>query len=535
MSKVDTLLKLIAYQKQHPQASDQEVAQGIGISLGHVRRCQKEVNLLMHQLSAPSLQPEQIQLLLSLLNQREPNHQEIARQLQKQMAAFYTGSLRTTQPNEQAPLGWLDVGELIPTEMGSLDRLHPVLNFWLQNLCYDPLLVYHRSEKIEGRLAIGCEALKGHSQWNLSLRKDLQWSDGKPITLEEVIKALSTSHLGPIIEEIKPDGKTNLRIQLTQEESLFPSHLRSIFVLPSHSIQPYSVISGPYRLKRFRPDAMTFRFEPNPNYYRDQNPNIDWLTLRRFTHPANAVKAIENGTVDLLSHCLYALQSLHQFPMTVPCQQWPFFADNYYVLFLNRYHGPLSDKRNCSLLKQAIDYRAINLYLRMGQVTDEAEVPQYSQPSFDIRISCSDGIFRYLAYLIGQSVDSSVINPISVKGEMWEEVDAFLTQISLGFGYSHLSRFFHSGGAYNFFGYTNPHVDELVSQLNQGENLTARERVADRMLSLLQEDFAMILLAPCFQYTFSSLEIQFDDNLTDMIDLVQNMSQLTVERHRVHK
>ena len=52
------------------------------------------------------------------------------------------------------------------------------------------------------------------------------------------------------------------------------------------------------------------------------------------------------------------------------------------------------------------------------------------------------------------------------------------------------------------------------------------------MLSLLQEDFAVILLAPCFEYTFSPLEIQFDDNLTSLLDLLQNMSQVTVERRQ---
>ena len=55
MSKVNTLLKLIAYQKQHPQASDEEIAEGIGLSLRHVIRCKKEVNLLKHQLAEPYL------------------------------------------------------------------------------------------------------------------------------------------------------------------------------------------------------------------------------------------------------------------------------------------------------------------------------------------------------------------------------------------------------------------------------------------------------------------------------------------------
>ena len=532
MSKVDTLLKLIVYQKQHPHANDEEIAKGIGMSPRHVMRCRKEVNLLKNQLAEPVLQPEQIQFILSMLNRREPNQQEIAQQLQKQMGVSYTGSLRAAQPDERVPVGWLEIGELIPPEMGFLDRPHPALSFWMQNLCYDPLLVYHRNGEIEERLATGCEAVQGNSQWQLTLREDLRWSDGKPITLEEVITAFSESRIAPIIAEIKPDGKNQLRVQLSQEEPLFPLHLRVISPLPSHVSQPYRVTSGPYRLKGFRPDAMTFRFEPNPDYYRGGNPHIDWLTLRRFTLPANAVKAIENGALDLLFFPFYAMQSLHQFPTTIPCQQWPFFEDNYYALFLNRHHGLLSDERGCKLLKGAIDYQAINLYLRLGQLIEAENLPSPSHTPFDIRIACSRGVFRYLAYLIGKSTGSSVVNPISVKGEMREEADAFLTQLFFGLGYNHLWRFFHSDGEHNFFGYSNPQVDEMLSQLDGMANPMARSRIGRQILSLVQEDYAVILLAPCFEYTLSTLEIQFSDNITDPIDLIQNMSNLTVERRR---
>ena len=532
MSKVDTLLKLIAYQKQHPHASYEEIAQGIGISSRHVRRCEKEVNLLKHQLAESYLEPAQIQLILSLLNRRDPDQREIAQQLQKQMGVFYTGTLRIKQPDEQASLSWLEIGELNSIEMESLDRPGPILSYWLHFLCYDPLLMSYRNGEIEGRLATGCEPVKGNSEWQLTLREDLRWSNGKPITLEEIIAAFSDSRSAPIIAEIKADGKNQLRVQLSQEEPLFPLRLRGICPLPSHSSQPYRVTSGPYHLKGFRPEAMTFRFEQNPDYYRGVNSSIDWLTLRSFTHPANAVKAVENGTIDLLSIHLHSMQSVYQFPTTMPCQQWPFFEDTYYALFLNRHHGPLSDEKNCKILKSAIDYRAINLYLRMGQVVEEEDLSALPHPPLDIRIASSGGVCRYLAYLIGKSMGSSVVNPISVKGEMREEVDAFLTQPLFGFWYTNLSRLFHSDGEDNFFGYSNPQVDEMLSQLNSIGNLGARERIGRQILSLVQEDFAVILLAPCFLYTLSPLEIQFDDHLTDIIDLIQNMSQLTVERHR---
>ena len=60
------------------------------------------------------------------------------------------------------------------------------------------------------------------------------------------------------------------------------------------------------------------------------------------------------------------------------------------------------------------------------------------------------------------------------------------------------------------------------------------EGLGDGCWTCLQEDFAVILLAPCFEYTFSPLEIQFDDNLTSLgrLDVLQNMNQVTVERHQ---
>ena len=528
MAKANTLLKLIAYQKEHPQATDAEIAEGIGLSVRQVIRCRKEVNLLKHQLADSYLQPEQIQFLLSLLKEHASDQKEIPQQLQKLMGISYTGCLRTLHPDEEAPVGWLEIGELIPAETDSSAKLHPALNFWLQNLCYDPLLVYHRNGKIEGRLVIACEAVKGNSQWQLTLRDDLRWSDGKPITFEEIIAAFSESRIASNITEIKPDGKTQLRIQLSQEEGLFPLHLSGIFVHPSHVSQPYRVTSGPYQLKRFHPDEGTFRFTQNPDYYRGGVPPIDWLTLRRFTRSPNAVKALESGALDLLSVSPHALRSFYESPTTVPCQQWPFFQDNYYVLFLNRHHGPLSDDRNCKLLKEAIDYRAINLYLRMEQVDEEGESSQSPRLPFDLQIACADGVFRYLVQLIGKSTGASAVNSI----EMREDTDAFLTNIFFGVGHSRLSQFFRSDGIDNFFGYANPQVDEMLFQLNQTENLATRRRIGGRVLSALQEDFAIILLAPHFQYTFSPLKIQFDDRLTDIIDLVQNMSQLTVERHR---
>ena len=114
---------------------------------------------------------------------------------------------------------------------------------------------------------------------------------------------------------------------------------------------------------------------------------------------------------------------------------------------------------------------------------------------------------------------------------MWEAADILLSRISFGDHYSLLSRYFHPQGRNNAFGYTNPQVNALLSQLDETTDVTQRGVIGQKVMSLLQEDYAIILLSPHFQYFLSPLEIQFDATLTSHAEFVQNMKHLVVERN----
>ena len=117
----------------------------------------------------------------------------------------------------------------------------------------------------------------------------------------------------------------------------------------------------------------------------------------------------------------------------------------------------------------------------MGQIVEELNAAQCSDFSLDIRVACSRiEVLYYLASIIGQSTGSSVLSPVSIKGEMREEADAYLVQVFFGFEYSNLSQFFHSDGAHNFFSYTNPQVDKMLSQLDEVSDMTVRRRIGRR-------------------------------------------------------
>ena len=535
MSKVDTLISLINYQRQHPKANKSQIAQGVGITPQYLSRCLGELNLLKEHL-APSLEPDQIHFLLSQLDQRDPYEREIRGQLQGYLSPSpYAGILRMANSNEEPPIGELSIGEFIRSDNKSADYLHPAIQFSLDRLCYDSLFWINRSGEIEWRLATAIEPSQGSLSWTVTLRSDLHWSDGKPIIREDVINTISESRLASPIEEIKTDGKNQIHLRLAEAESIFLQRLMSLPIRPSHSCQPYRVTSGAYRLKRFRREAINFRLSRNPDYYQEQKGGIDWITIKRFRHAAYAIKALLNQKIDFIR--LDALQPSYQISNELPLQQASFFGEAYYLLFLNRHHGLLKDENNCRRLKEAIDYRGINRYLHGGQLVDEKVMKAPTQSSLDLKIVYPREVpmAPYVANLVGKSVGTSEVNSVFLEEtglqNIWKEAEVLLSRIYFGAHYSRLSRYFHSQGRTNSFAYANSEVNALLSELDQTTNVTQRGVIGRRVISLLQEDYAIILLSPHFQYFLSPLQIQFDATLTSHVDLIENMKNLVVERN----
>ena len=353
MSKIDTLINLINYQKQNPEANKKQLAQGVGISQQYLIQCLGEINLLKEHLT-PSLDTDQIRFLLSELDRGDPYKREIYRQLQEHLSPSpYTGLLRMAHPNERPPTDGLSIGEFTRSTNGNL---HPAIQFSLDRLCYDSLFWINRNGEIGWRLATAIEPAKDFSAWIITLRPDLRWSDGKPIRRKDVIQTISESRLAKLIDEIKPAGKNRFRIQLTKAESMLPQQLASLPIRPSHSRQPYRVTSGAYRLKKsFSPKAITFRLVRNRDYYQEQKDGINWINIKRFKHAAYAIKALFDQKIDFIR--LDALQPLYQISNNLLLQQAPFFREAYYLMFLNRRHGLLKDENNCRQLKEAIDYQ----------------------------------------------------------------------------------------------------------------------------------------------------------------------------------
>lgn len=536
MGKIDTLINLINYQKQHPKANKSQIAKGIGITPQYLSYCIGELNLLKEHLSVPLLDADQIHWVMSTLDQSNSYQEEIYRRLQGSISSFpHTGCLRRAHPNEKPARGELSIGEFIPSNSQPSDYLHPSLKFSLDRLCYDPLFWMDQCGEMEWQLATAIEPVESFSAWVITLRTDLHWSDGKRIIQKDIIQTISESHLASLIEEMQTDGKNQLHIRLAKADSMFPRRLTSVPILPSHSSRPYYVTSGAYQLKNFRRNAIKFRLVHNPDYYQKKKGGIDWITIRHFKHLARATEALLNEKIDLIT--LDALQPPYQISNALPMQ--PVFASGeyYYLLLLNRRRELLKDESNCRRLNESIDYRRINRYLHGGQLVDTSVIKTPLQSSLNLKIICPKELptMAYLANLVGGSVGEPIITSIFVEQHVpqsvWEEADILLARISFGVHYSRLSQYFHSQGRNNPFGYANPQVDALLSQLDDTTNVALREVLGRQIMSLLHEDYAMILLSPHFEYCFSPLKIQHDITPAGFTDLIQNMKHLVVERN----
>jgi peptide/nickel transport system substrate-binding protein len=161
----------------------------------------------------------------------------------------------------------------------------------------------------------------------VKLKKDLKWSDGEPLTADDVVftiqmaqdKANNFTISGPLTDGTVVSAKAvdAQTVEVVTKTPQFPENIfgvANLIVLPKHIYGPIyekdktlekadanqnpTAFSGPFVLKEWkRGESLTF--EPNPNYARGK-VGIDSLTIRVFPDPETANAAFVVGDVDVV-------------------------------------------------------------------------------------------------------------------------------------------------------------------------------------------------------------------------------------------
>ena len=150
--------------------------------------------------------------------------------------------------------------------------------------------------------------------WTYTLRPNLKWSDGQPLTSEDIAYTvnrarkeewLNYTSVVANLTATAPDPSTVV-IKSSVSDPKLPT--MDIYIVPKHiwekqdakAVTKYDALdgvgSGPFVLERFEKGQFA-RFRANPYYYGGKSP-ISRVVLRKFDNPDAMVAALKRGEID---------------------------------------------------------------------------------------------------------------------------------------------------------------------------------------------------------------------------------------------
>lgn len=224
---------------------------------------------------------------------------------------------------------------------GEPDTLNPGMallteSFSVFNLIYDSLYELNLDGSYSLSLAESVHVSEDGTVWTFKIRDGVQFSDGQPLTAEDVAYTfnLYASHPEEYIympgytsyfESVIAEPGNQVVITLTEVIPNMESQLYSLYVLPKHVWETMedptiteltleqSTGSGPFRLVEYI-KGQVIRLEANPNHF-SQPPKIGGVEFRIYADISAMVTAISNKEIDLISSVpLEAVSALNGLP-----------------------------------------------------------------------------------------------------------------------------------------------------------------------------------------------------------------------------
>ena len=204
-----------------------------------------------------------------------------------------------------------------------------VIEAWVTASMYDSLVEYKREDlSATPGLAESWSQSEDGLVWTFTLREGLEWSDGEPLTAEDFewfANFVVENNIGQFIDSFpftEPGGVVAIddrTIEWTTTQPTVQPGLPGGLVLPKHvwggmtekEIRNYenfpdAVVSGAWQLTEWEPGQF-WQLEPNPNYWRDEEPAVDEYLFRVFNTDEAEVQALQRGTVDFIEYIPAAL------------------------------------------------------------------------------------------------------------------------------------------------------------------------------------------------------------------------------------
>jgi len=183
---------------------------------------------------------------------------------------------------------------------------------------YEPLVIFNRLKGNEPnfRLAESFQLADDLKSITFTLRDGLKWSDGQPLTADDVIftydyikkfPALDFISVWGLLDSVDKVDDRTVKFTLKQPNSLIANTLVGMPIVPQHIWKDVAdpvtfanetpVGSGPMtEIRRFTPQV--YEQCRNPNYWDAKDLAVDCLRLPQIAGNDQALAALADGTLD---------------------------------------------------------------------------------------------------------------------------------------------------------------------------------------------------------------------------------------------
>jgi peptide/nickel transport system substrate-binding protein len=251
--------------------------------------------------------------------------------------ASTTGSTKDTGSTNTASTGSaLTVGFSVQAP-ATLDPAKAPQNYaWFEELAYEPLIV----QRSDGSLAPGLAASwsytgTGNTTFVLQLRSGVKFSDGSPLTAQDVVNDLnyvvkSAGQMSPFFagDTFTATGPLTVTIKAASPNPDFPQILTQDDVvgdiISAKGLQTPSLLgtqtfgAGPYMLDAAATvSGDQYTYVPNPNYYDKAAVHWKKVVIKVITDPQSMLNAMKTGQIEVANGDPTTIAAARQAGLTV--------------------------------------------------------------------------------------------------------------------------------------------------------------------------------------------------------------------------
>ena len=440
----------------------------------------------------------------------------------------------------------------------------------LMSLVFNSLVTYDADGQIVPDIAKAWQTSENGTVWRFSLRDDVVFHDGHPLTAHDVeftyktmAEVSSFSDQYAFIKSVIAETDNVVTVGLEHPVQglpelvcpIVPRHLLENTDLQTVSFNRQPVGSGPFRVTGWTDDD-TITLEANPQYHHLDRPALERIIFKYFPDSESASNRLAESKVDI------ALDfTASDIPIVNNTGQYKVYsipARSYYALFLNckkpLFSSPLS--------RRAIDHIVDKRYIRDRILHGHSEIctgpfDAYSRTRKAREHSCdkakellhelgwtedsgllanngsrmeltmgmpnsSETLRTMAAVLKAQFIQAGIQVTSQVIDRFQGEQDMFLAKAVITDTPYRTFCFWHSQGSQNLTGYANDGVDVLLDLALETPDASMQERVYSKMQVLIHDDSAAVFIGTGVEYVAS--RYRFDTKWHSMRDFFASIS-----------